>query len=278
MAEPVTAHLRAAGLSVTAETGRDAEETVELARRQVKRGVHGIVVVGGDGMAHLVVQALAGTETALGVVPVGTGNDLARALGLPRRDPLAAADVVIGGRQRTIDLGRADSHWFSTVLCAGIDSRVSERVSGMRWPGGHLRYHLATVAELRDLRPRRYLLRFGDADREQTLELEGLLVAVGNTSSYGGGQRICAGADPYDGKLDVVVARSMRFHEVLSLFMKLQKGEHLSHPKVARYRVQSVWLEAEGLTAWADGEPVGPLPLAIESHPGALRVFTPPDA
>lgn len=272
------ARLQSAGLRVTAQAGRDAAESAELARAAVERGVHGLVVIGGDGMIHLSVQALAGSSTVLGVIPAGTGNDLARALGIPRNDPLAAADVVISGLQRTIDLGRTRSHWFSTVLCAGIDSRVAERVSGMRWPSGRLRYHLATLAELRDLRPRHYRLRLDDRADGGEVELEGLLVAVGNTSSYGGGQLICPNADPTDGKLDLVTADAMGLRELIPLFLQLQHGRHLGHPKITVYRVHSVRLEEGDVAAWADGERVGGLPLTVEAVPGALRVFAPDGA
>lgn len=260
---------------MTAEAGRDAEEAAALARRAVDRGVDSLVVIGGDGMIHLAVQALAGSSTTLGVIPAGTGNDLARALGIPRHDPMAAADLVVARLRRTIDLGWTGETWFSTVLCAGIDSRVAERVSGMRWPPGRLRYHLATVAEVRDLRPREYRIRLGDPADSTDLELGGLLVAVGNTSSYGGGQLICPNADPADGKLDVVVAEAMRLRELVPLFLQLQQGRHLAHSKISWYRTGSVRIEAEQMSVYADGELLGPPPVTIEARAAALRVFAP---
>lgn len=272
LAEPVTERLTEAGIRARWEAGRDADEAADLARRAVARGVDGLVVVGGDGMAHLALQAVAETGTPLGVIPAGTGNDLARSVGAPVGDPLAAADIVVAGFTRAQDLGRVGSELFSTVLCAGFDSRVAERVAGMTWPRGRLRYDLAVVAELGSFRPQRFVLEL-DQEEEQA---EALLVAVGVTPSYGGGLRICAGADPTDGLLDVAVIGPLARHELVRLFPKLTKGTHVGHPAVTMYRAKTVSVASAGITAYADGERMGPLPLTVECVPGALQVFAPP--
>ncbi|MGZ4582485.1 MAG: diacylglycerol/lipid kinase family protein, partial [Nocardioidaceae bacterium] len=98
--------LREAGFVVRNLSGRDADEALELARQCVADGIESLVVCGGDGMVHLAVQALAGSDVNLGLIPSGTGNDVARYLDIPRRDPQAAADVVIGSRVRKIDLAK----------------------------------------------------------------------------------------------------------------------------------------------------------------------------
>lgn len=270
--EPVTQRLRDAGIKARWEAGRDGLETMDLARRWVARGVDGLVVVGGDGMVHLALQAVAGSKTALGIVPAGTGNDLARAAGIPRSDPLAAADIVVAGHVAKFDLGKVGAHWFSTVLCAGFDSRVSERVGSMRWVRGRTRYDLATVAELRVFRPLSYVLEI-DGER---IETDAMLVAVGNTASYGGGLRICEGADPADGKLDVATIDPLRRRDLVRLFPKLSQGTHLDHPAVTMRRGKQVSLASAELTAYADGERIGPLPVTAECVPAALRLYTPP--
>ena len=166
LADPVTDRLREAGLHARWEAGRDASEAVDLARRAAARGVDGLVVVGGDGMIHLALGAVAETPTPLAVIPAGTGNDFARSLGIPVRDPLAAADIVVAGYTKAQDLGRvvpgpssigegsqSQPTWFATVLCAGFDSRVAERVARMSWPRGRLRYDVAAAIELGTFRP-----------------------------------------------------------------------------------------------------------------------------
>lgn len=272
LAAPVTEHLRAAGLKARWEAGRDADEAADLARRWVARGIEGLVVVGGDGMLHMMLQAVAGSRTTLGVVPAGTGNDLARALGVPRTDPLAATDIVIAGHTRQIDLAKVDGQWISTILCAGIDSRVSERVNRMSWPRGRLRYDLGTVIELRDLRPRPYVVEI-DGDQYQ---LDALSVAVGNTPTYGGGIPICPRADPSDGLLDVTVIGAVGYRRIAPVYMRIIRGTHHEHPAVSTYRGKRISVAAPGVTAFADGERIGALPLTLECVPAAANVFAPP--
>ena len=107
LAPRVAAQLGADGIDVRTIVGRTADEAGDLAHRAVADGVDALVALGGDGMVSIVLQAVAGTPVPLGIVPSGTGNDVARAVGLPRRDPLRAADAVIAGHVRTVDLGRA---------------------------------------------------------------------------------------------------------------------------------------------------------------------------
>ena len=132
--------LREAGLDVRELRGRDADEALDLARETVADGVDTLAVVGGDGLVHLALQAVARTETRLGVIPGGTGNDVARYFDIDRRDPGAATDVVIGGRERVVDLAKVGGHtFFATVLAAGFDAIVNERANRMRWPRGQMR-------------------------------------------------------------------------------------------------------------------------------------------
>jgi len=175
------ARLRDAGLVVRNLAGRDAGEALDLARQCVADGVDSLVVCGGDGMVHLGVQAVAGTTTSLGIIPSGTGDDVARYLDLPRRDPVAAADRVIAARTRTIDLARSGATYFVTVLAAGFDAVVNERANAMTWPRGQMRYNLATLAELRTFQPLPYTLELDGT----VLRLDAMLVAIGNGPSFG---------------------------------------------------------------------------------------------
>ena len=130
--------------------GQDGALECEVEHRGHVVGVAAAeAVVGGDGIVHVAIQELAHSATALGVIPAGTGNDAARYFGVPRRDPMAATDVVIAGRRRTVDLARTGPTWYLCVLSAGFDAVVNERANGMRWPRGQMKYNLATVAELR---------------------------------------------------------------------------------------------------------------------------------
>ncbi|MGW6567656.1 diacylglycerol kinase [Streptomyces sp. NPDC054975] len=276
-AQPAARALRDAGYSVRTVLGADAEDALRRAREAVAGGTDALVAVGGDGMVSLALQALAGTRTPLGVVAVGTGNDFARSLGLPVRRPAAAgrlaAELLKGGGGRDIDLGRVGDRWFGTVLASGFDSRVNDRGNRMRLPAGRFKYDLAMIAELAAFRPVPYRLTFDDGTER---EVGATLVAVGNGTSYGGGMRICADARMDDGLFDVTVVGECSRTTLIKVFPRVYRGTHLDHPVVTVHRVRSVTLDAPRVTGYADGEPLGPLPLTATCVPGALRVLAPP--
>ncbi|HEY2877812.1 diacylglycerol kinase [Nocardioides sp.] len=261
--------LRGAGLTVRDLQGRDAGEALDLARQCVADGVDALVVCGGDGMVHLAVQALASTGTPLGIVPAGTGNDVARYFDIPRKDADAAVDRVIAGATRTIDLARSGSQFFVTVLAAGFDAVVNERANRMTWPKGQMRYNIATLAELRVFEPLPYTLQLDD----RRVSLEAMLVSVGNGPSFGGGLRITEGAVLDDGLLDVVIIKPISKPDLIRTYPKLFKGTHIHHPQYEHHLVRSVTVAAPGIVSYADGERFGPLPLTVECAPGALTVL-----
>ncbi|MFF8617872.1 diacylglycerol kinase [Streptomyces sp. NPDC015350] len=275
-AQPAASALRAAGFSVRTVLGEDADDALRRARRAVADGTGALVAVGGDGMMSLALQAVAGTRTPLGIVAVGTGNDFARALGTPIRDPSAAgrlaAELLKGGAAREIDLGRVGERWFGSVLASGFDSRVNDRGNRMRWVGGRFKYDLAILAELAAFRPIPYRIRL---DGGPVREIEATLIAVGNGSTYGGGMRICADAVMDDGLFDVTVVGNCSRTTLLKVFPRVYRGTHLDHPAVTVHRVSSIELAAAGVTAYADGEQLGALPLTAHCVPGAVRVLAP---
>ena len=267
---PVSAQLRANGDEVVVITGRDADEAFDLVRDRVAAGVDGLVAVGGDGLVNVALQVVAGTGVPLGLVPAGTGNDIARALGLPIDDPAAAVQVVVAGRTRAVDLGRVSGRWFAGVLGSGFDSMVNERANRMTWPTGRSRYNIAILAELRTFKPVPYVLELDG----ETWETEAMLVAVGNGSSYGGGMRVCPDARMDDGLLDVTVLGPISKPEFLRVFPTVYKGTHVRHPAVTVRRARTVSLTSPGVTAYADGERISVLPVHCEAVPDGLQVFT----
>ncbi|WP_309031947.1 diacylglycerol kinase [Streptomyces alfalfae] len=275
-AQPAASALRARGFSARTVIGEDAPDALRRAREAVAAGTGALIAVGGDGTAGVALQAVAGTRTPLGVVAVGTGNDFARALGLPVRDPAAAGEAVAealkGAHVRDVDLGRVGGTWFGTVLASGFDSRVNDRGNRMRWPAGRLKYDLAILAELAAFRPVPYRITLDGGDVH---EVEAMLVAVGNGTSYGGGMRICADADMTDGLLDVTVVGDCGRATLLRVFPRVYTGTHLDHPKVTVHRAARVEPAAPGITGYADGKPLGALPLTAECVPGAVRVLAP---
>ena len=274
VATGVAEHLERAGYRVRRLQGRDATEARSLAAMAVDDGVESLVVAGGDGLVHLAVQVLAHRDTPLGIIPCGTGNDAARFFGVPRSDPIAAADVVVAGRVRTVDLARTGPTYFLCVLSAGFDAIVNERANRMRWPRGQMRYNLATLAELRVFHPLSYALELDGEPAHR----RAMLVAVGNGPSFGGGLRITEGALLDDGLLDVVLFHPISKPDLLRTYPKLFSGTHTQHPAYEHHRVREVTVAAPGVVAYADGERLGPLPVTVTAVPGALHVLVGPDA
>ena len=280
----LTARLQAAGVQIVPVGGADAAQAAQSARAAVAAGVDALVVVGGDGTVHVGVNAIAGTPTPLGIVPAGTGNDVARGLGLVVGDPAAAIGDLLtaleSGAPRVVDAVRLEAgerldggdRWFAGVLGAGFDALVNERANGWRWPRGQLRYDLAILRELPVLRPRDYVL---ELDGEQW-STPAVMVVVANSSSYGGGMRICPDARMDDGLLDVLVVLPLSRTGFLRIYPKVYAGTHVGDPRVLVRRARRVTVAAQGIVAYADGERMTALPVTCTAVPGALSVLVPP--
>lgn len=277
LAGPVRMRLRAHGVESEDLSAATATEAAGRAARAVAGGnVHALVVVGGDGAVHLGANAVAGTAVPLGVVPAGSGNDVARAAGLPLGDPDAAVDHLVSALSRggrPVDAVRWDGAtgggWYLAVLAAGFDALVNERANGWRWPPGRLRYTAAIVRELPVFRPRAYRVVLDG----ELLETPATLVCVANTPSYGGGLRVAPDARLDDGLLDVVVLGQVGRADLVRLYPKVFTGGHVRHPAVAVSRARRVEVDAPGVVGYADGERLAPLPLTCTVVPGAVRLL-----
>ena len=272
--EAAATELAGLGAQVSKVTGVDAAGALFAARELIGSGaVDVLAVVGGDGMVHLGVQAVAGTSTPLGLVPAGSGNDFARLLGLSPDDVPDSAAVIAAGHARTVDLGCAswgsERRWFAGVMSTGFDSAVNERGNRMRWPKGRRRYDLAMVAELGAFRPREVELVLDGV----VLTVEAMLVAVGNGTSYGGGMHIAPGALVDDGLFHITVVHRVSRVELLRVFPRVFRGAHVDHPAVSVHTARVVRVTAPASVAYADGERLGELPVTAECVPGALSVL-----
>lgn len=272
----VLSGLAASGEQIVAIQGEDQQAARDLLAQAVAEGLDVLVAVGGDGTVHLALQAVVGTATVLGIVPMGTGNDAATTVGLGKVSPQQAVAVILAGHSRAFDVGRIQTddgtvRHFLCVMSSGFDSLVNERANAMTWPRGSGRYVRALVAELGTFRPIPYR---ADFDGEQ-VAAAAMLVSVGNGPMFGGGMRVCAHADVHDGELDVVWLHEVPRRRLLRLFPQIYSGRHLQDPSVQSRRVRSARLDAPGQVAYADGERVGRLPVTLTSVPNGVRVLVP---
>ncbi|GAA5204114.1 diacylglycerol kinase [Microbacterium jejuense] len=273
--------LRAHGVQTSILSGGSAAESSELLRAALEVGVDAVAVAGGDGTVNLALQELAGTGIPLGIVPAGTGNDFAATLGLRELDVAAAADAIAAGVTRRIDLARVtrddgSTRCFGSVLASGFDSKVNDRANAMRWPRGGSRYNIAILVEFLRLAGIPYAVEYELADgTRERVDGELVMATVGNGRTYGGGIPIAPDADPADGLLDLVLVRPAGRLRLLGLLPKVYRGTHAVVPEVSMRRVRSVRLSSPGVTAYADGDPIGALPLTVDVLPGALTIFTP---
>jgi len=230
----------------------------------------GVVAVGGDGLAHLVIQLVAPRQVPFTVVPAGTGNDLVRAMGWSLDSFDKQLDFVTTTKPTRIDLGMVDSEWFGAILSTGFDSVVNERANVMRWPKGPMKYNIAIAMELPRFAPLAYTIELDT----QSLQVEAMLIAVANGSSYGGGMRVCPDASLTDGLFDVMILHPVSKIEFIKVFPKVFKGAHIDHPQVRIYRSARISISANAI-AYADGERIGGLPVRAECMAGAGLSWTP---
>jgi len=278
-AEAAVAALRTAGAELEVHMGASAADTRRLVGVALAGHPDAIVVVGGDGTVSEILPELTATQVPMVLVPAGTGNDVARALGLPRRDPAGAALLAMHGVRRRIDVGEIEADGritpFLTVAALGFDAKVSDRTNRLRWPHGAPRYYLALLIELARLRPMLFTLSI---DAEPPRIAPGTLIAVGSTSSYGGGMPVCAGALPDDGLLDVVHVAPLGRMRLLRLFPLMLRGRHLARPEVLHRRARTVTVSAPGLVVYADGERTGEDECTISLLPAAITLMVPKES
>ncbi|WP_336707291.1 diacylglycerol/lipid kinase family protein [Oerskovia sp. USHLN155] len=303
--------LREAGHHVLDLSAPNAPLALENARDAVASGmqVDALVVVGGDGMVHLGVNAVAGTGIPLGVVAAGTGNDFAAALDLPVHDVPAAVEILLDalsarragtGGVRVVDAARAeplDAHlaprpgrgrWFCGVLSAGLDAAVNAHANALTWPRGSAKYVRAVASELARFRPYGYRITadlapgtapdMPDVAHPFVWTSPGTLVAVANGYRFGGGVQIAPDARIDDGLLDLVTAGPLTRLGAARIFPGMYQGKHVHHPAVDLRNVTSVLLEATDAgrpppPAFADGERISHLPVRVTVVPGALHVL-----
>lgn len=269
------------GVDVVDLTSRSVEEA--KAKTQVavaNQQIDALVVAGGDGMVHLGVNLVVDAKLPLGIIACGTGNDSARALGLPINDVQWATQIVADhiALPRTVDVGAAEStagkFYFFGSISAGFDALVNARANKWKFPKGPSRYRLAMFRELAAFKKLRYKLI---VDGEYH-EVDAMLCAVTNVDCYGGGMMVTPEAKPDDGELDLFIVHKISRPELIKIFPSVYTGGHVTHPAVEIVRVKSVEIDSAKTPVFADGESAGHTPLKVSIVPGGLQILGPQPA
>ncbi|MDQ2630499.1 MAG: diacylglycerol kinase family lipid kinase [Actinomycetota bacterium] len=254
------------------ERTRSLEHGVELALRAIELG-EVPVVVSGDGLLGVVGGAMAGSDTPLGLIPGGRGNDLARALGIPS-DPEEAVEVILAGRTRTIDVGEANGKRFLGIVSVGFDSECNRLANETSFIRGNWVYAYSMARTLIGWKPARFTLAVGSERKRLT----GYFVDVANNSVYGGGMYIAPEAKLDDGEFDVVsIGEGGKLRFLLGL-RDVLKGEHLGKEEVSTFRTPRLRIEASRpFPVYADGDHLTDLPVSLRVLPRCLTIFVPGD-
>ena len=270
---------RAADAGAPVELSSSGPDLTARARRAVDDGIERVVVVGGDGSVHLVIQALAATSCELAVIPTGRGDDFASAIGVPA-ELEAALDLALSGTAREIDLlcigFEHGPVWGGIYASFGFDSAVTHTANAQpRWIHRRVTYVLAALRTLVGFRAPRIGVDYdgGRYDRPA------MLVTACNAFRYGGGMRIAPGAKMDDGLFDLVAVDRVSKLEALRILPRVFDGRHLGHPAVSVHRSAHARIAAEPpVLVGADGEVVGELgsePMELGIARRALRVVGP---
>ncbi|MBM3213448.1 diacylglycerol kinase family lipid kinase [Candidatus Poribacteria bacterium] len=266
------AELECAGAQVTVLRTEAPGHATTLARRAAESGIRTVVAFGGDGTAREVAAGLHGSGSRLGVLPAGTGNDLARSLGIPSKLP-DAVTVVVGGAELAIDLGSDSDGLFTGVCGVGFAAEVAYEANRFHWIHGSPAYFAGVFRALMRLRPVPMRIYLDD----DVVEHSAVFVMAQNTPYCGGGQWMAPQASLTDGKLDVVVVSEISRIELVRTFPKVYSGEHVTHPAFHVYRSSTVRVESqEPLRKMLDGDHVQPTPMDVRTLPAALKVLVPP--
>jgi diacylglycerol kinase (ATP) len=272
--------LASCGFSAEMVATGSALELETRARAAVADGCSLLLALGGDGTFQCLVNAVAGSNVLLGVLPAGGGNDFAAGLGLPL-DPLLAAQVMLNGIPRSLDLARARTGDGRERLYVGggglgLDAEAARAASEeFRKLPGRLRYLAAALSALRNFSPIGLTVEFSDGE-QAPVTMTVLLAAALNTPTYGAGLRLAPDARMDDGLLDIALLEDLKVHQVLALVPRLLFSGELRTARITRRRATRVRFSTERPCIFhGDGEIFGPTPVEITVVPQAIRVLGP---
>ena len=266
----VHAELDRLGATHRTVTTRSIDHAYEEAQRAVAEG-ETVVALGGDGLLRPLAGAVKGTETALAVVPCGRGNDFARVLGIPR-DPAEAARIAVRGEERLVDVANVEGTPFVGIASFGFDSECNRIANEAKLIKGNAVYLYSALRTLAVWKPATFTVSV-DGDHH---EFSGYSVAVGNSTTFGGGMIVLPMAELDDGKLDVILVKDSPRWPYVTGLIKTFKGRHVDSPYVEFLRGEEIEVSSSRPFAiYADGDPIGATPAILRVERRCLRVIAP---
>tara|TARA_Y100001960_G_scaffold111586_1_gene119461 strand:+ start:408 stop:1298 length:891 start_codon:yes stop_codon:yes gene_type:complete len=266
VADEIQSILKELDVETDALIPTDRSQVEGVIKESVDSGIDTLIAVGGDGLINQAVNVLAETDIVLGVIPVGTGNDFARSLGLNSGGLLEQMQKALSPAVK-VDLIKCDSNFVTTSVICGFPAAVNLRANELRFPKGSSSYTVATLMELPLMSPAIYRLKLDG----ESFEVTAAAVVVANSAYFGGGMKICPDASTSDGLLDVCVIGDVGKFDLLRSFLKVRTGDHVDHPKVSIFKASVIEIIGTGIIR-GDGEQLGELPAKIEIQRGAINI------
>jgi diacylglycerol kinase (ATP) len=245
------------------------QDMMNATKKNLKNGFTNFIGVGGDGTIHYMANILAGTDKNLGVIPTGSGNDIAVNLGLPS-DIKSCCRIIKKGATKRLDLGLInDKYYYLCIAGSGFDSQVNDLANNTRLPvKGPAKYSYSVYKTLITFKSKKFFMDYDNNQRE----IFGMMITASNMPSYGGGMRITPDADPEDGLLDICIIKRMSKLHFVKVFPKVYEGKHIEDSNVEIFRTSYLKLDSEyRFSVFADGEYICKLPAIFKVVPKKLN-------
>ncbi|MCE5329956.1 diacylglycerol kinase family lipid kinase [bacterium] len=271
--EKIEAELKKNNISYQIHISKSAQDIEETTKKYINLGYKNFIGAGGDGTLHYIAKNLAGTDCNLGIIPMGSGNDIIKTLGIKQKLE-ENIRIIKQGRTCRIDLGLYNNkEYYIGVAGCGFDSEVTRFANETKLPlKGKSRYSFAVYKTLITYKPKVFKLQYGEIERNINI----MMMVVSNLKYYGGGMKITPDADAIDGKFDICIIKAMPKMTFIKCFPKVYEGTHLDIPYVETFKINEINISCDyKLNVYGDGEYIGKLPANFKIISGMLNLFIP---
>ncbi|MFO7928707.1 MAG: diacylglycerol kinase family lipid kinase [Candidatus Humimicrobiaceae bacterium] len=250
-----------------------SSQDIVLTVKKNLNNFNNFIGVGGDGTIHYIANALAGTEKNLGVIPMGSGNDISSNLGIPR-DIKKSISIIKKSNIKKMDLGIINQkYYYLGVAGTGFDSEVNDLANNTKLPiKGSSKYTYAVYAKLITFRSKEFSLSYNKKNNK----VHAMMVAITNLPCYGGGMRVTPESDPFDGNFDICIIKRMNKFHFVKIFPTVFEGKHILDPHVEIFRSRKIKITCNyNFSVFADGEYICKLPATFELIPKSVNIILP---